>query len=140
MFIVHRANLDCSESRPTLLYGYGGFNISQPPAFNTGRLQWMEMGGVFVLANLRGGGEYGAAWHAAGRLQNKQNVFDDFIAAGEYLIAEGMTSSDQLIVLGRSNGGLLVAAVGQSTARLFCRRCDGHAAFCSLYCGSLLGR
>lgn len=119
MFIVHRADLDHAETRPTLLYGYGGFNISQTPGFNPGRLQWMEMGGVFALATLRGGGEYGAAWHDAGRLQNKQNVFDDMIGAGEYLIAEGITSADQLAVQGRSNGGLLVGAVVNQRPDLF---------------------
>ena len=119
MFIVHRADLDHSEPRPTLLYGYGGFNISITPTFNAGRLQWMEMGGVFVLANLRGGGEYGAAWHDGGRLLNKQNVFDDFIAAGEYLISEGITTAGQLAVQGRSNGGTLVGAVVNQRPDLF---------------------
>lgn len=119
MFIVHRADLDHSVSRPTLLYGYGGFNISQPPTFSAGRLQWMEMGGVFALATLRGGGEYGAAWHDAGRLENKQNVFDDMIAAGEYLITEGITSREQLAVQGRSNGGLLVGTVVNQRPDLF---------------------
>ncbi|MGJ8536469.1 MAG: prolyl oligopeptidase family serine peptidase [Parasphingopyxis sp.] len=119
MFIVHRADLDLDESRPTLLYGYGGFNISLTPEFIPARVQWMESGGVFVLANIRGGGEYGAAWHDAGRLQNKQNVFDDFIAAGEFLIAEGITSSDQLAVHGRSNGGLLIGTVVNQRPDLF---------------------
>ncbi|NNC72130.1 MAG: S9 family peptidase [Sphingomonadaceae bacterium] len=119
MFLVHRADLDMSESHPTLLYGYGGFNISLTPDFSPGRLQWMEMGGIFALANLRGGGEYGAAWHDAGRLQNKQNVFDDFIAAGEYLVAQGISSSDQLVIQGRSNGGLLVGAVTNQRPDLF---------------------
>lgn len=119
MFIVHRADLDLAESRPTLLYGYGGFNVSLTPEFIPARVQWMEAGGVFALANIRGGGEYGAAWHDAGRLQNKQNVFDDFIAAGEFLIAEGITSSDQLAVHGRSNGGLLIGTVVNQRPDLF---------------------
>lgn len=119
MFIVHRADLDLGESRPTLLYGYGGFNISLTPEFIPARVQWMEAGGVFALANIRGGGEYGAAWHDAGRLQNKQNVFDDFIAAGEFLIAEGITSTDQLAVHGRSNGGLLIGTVVNQRPDLF---------------------
>lgn len=111
MFIAHRADVPLDEARPTLLYGYGGFNISYTPRFFPQFLTWMDMGGVFANANIRGGGEYGKAWHDAGRLDNKQNVFDDFIAAGEYLIDEGITTSAQLGVHGRSNGGLLVGAV-----------------------------
>ena len=119
MFIMRRADLDMSQSHPTLLYGYGGFNISLTPSFSVTRMTWVDMGGIFVLANLRGGGEYGKDWHNGGRLQNKQNVFDDFIAAGEYLIAEGVTSKDQLAIQGGSNGGLLVGAVVNQRPDLF---------------------
>ncbi|MBA3940582.1 MAG: S9 family peptidase [Sphingopyxis sp.] len=111
MFLVMKKGLDRSKGSPTLLYGYGGFNVSMTPAFSPTRLAWVDKGGVLAIANLRGGGEYGKAWHDAGRLDRKQNVFDDFIAAGEYLIAEGITGKGQLAIEGGSNGGLLVGAV-----------------------------
>src|SRR5690606_7529199 len=95
--------LPLDGKRPTLLYGYGGFSIPLTPGFSISRLQWMEMGGVFAMANLRGGGEYGEDWHVAGTKLNKQNVFDDFIAAAEWLIANGYTNSDRLAIQGGSN-------------------------------------
>lgn len=109
-FIVHRRGLVRDGRNRTYLYGYGGFDISLTPAFSPALIAWIERGGVFVQANLRGGGEYGQAWHDAGRLRNKQNVFDDFIAAAEYLIRERYTSTPRLAIGGGSNGGLLVGA------------------------------
>ncbi|OQB84087.1 MAG: Prolyl endopeptidase precursor [Chloroflexi bacterium ADurb.Bin120] len=110
LFITHRADLQIDGEVPTYLYGYGGFNIPLPVSFSVPNLVWMEMGGIYAQAHLRGGGEYGREWHEGGMKANKQNVFDDFIAAGEYLIREGYTTSPYLVIGGRSNGGLLVGA------------------------------
>ena len=111
MMITHKKGLVLDGKNPTMLYGYGGFNISITPSFSTTNAFWLEQGGIYAVPNLRGGGEYGKRWHDAGTQLNKQNVFDDFISAAEYLIASGYTSSDYLAVNGRSNGGLLVGAV-----------------------------
>ncbi|MEO5907082.1 MAG: prolyl oligopeptidase family serine peptidase, partial [Saprospiraceae bacterium] len=110
MFIVHKKGLKMDGTNPTMLYAYGGFNVNLTPSFSAMRVAWLEQGGVYAQPNLRGGGEYGEKWHEAGTKMNKQNVFDDFIAAGEYLIKEGYTSSDYLAISGGSNGGLLVGA------------------------------
>ena len=120
MFLVRRKDVAAANKPvPTLLYGYGGFDISLTPGFASARMAWLEAGGAFAMVNLRGGGEYGKAWHDAGRRANKQNVFDDFIAAGEYLKREGITTPKGLAIEGRSNGGLLMGAVTNQRPDLF---------------------
>jgi len=119
MIITHRKDLALNGKNPTILYGYGGFNISLTPRFSVANAVWMELGGVYAVPNIRGGGEYGKQWHRAGTKRQKQNVFDDFIAAAEYLIKEGYTDSDHLAIRGGSNGGLLVGAVMTQRPELF---------------------
>jgi prolyl oligopeptidase len=119
MFVTHRKGLQLDGTNPTLLTGYGGFEISETPNFDRGVLPWLESGGVYAVANLRGGGEFGRDWHAAGRLARKQNVFDDMIAAGEKLIADGYTSPEHLAAEGGSNGGLLMGALMTQRPDLF---------------------
>jgi prolyl oligopeptidase len=119
MFLIHKPGLERSGENPTLLYGYGGFNIAETPEYKVRWTMWLEMGGLLAVANLRGGSEYGEAWHQAGVKTRKQNVFDDFIAAAEWLIAEGYTKTPKLAIHGRSNGGLLVGAVMTQRPELF---------------------
>ena len=119
MIITHKKGIELNGKNPTLLYGYGGFSISLTPAFSTSNIVLLEQGGIYAVPNLRGGGEYGEKWHLAGTKMNKQNVFDDFIAAAEYLISNKYTSSNYLAVSGGSNGGLLVGAVMSQRPELF---------------------
>jgi prolyl oligopeptidase len=119
MFISRRKDVIPDGNRPTMLYGYGGFDVSLTPSFSVTKAAWMELGGIYAVANLRGGGEYGMEWHQAGTRLNKQNVFDDFIAAAEYLVAENYTNPDKLAILGGSNGGLLVGAATNQRPDLF---------------------
>ncbi|MFL6300673.1 MAG: prolyl oligopeptidase family serine peptidase [Terriglobales bacterium] len=119
MFVVHKKGLKRDGHNPTLLSGYGGFNVSETPAFSRGTFLWLEHGGVYALANLRGGAEFGEDWHRAGMLDKKQNVFDDFIAAAEFLVAQKYTDKDHLAISGGSNGGLLVGAAMTQRPDLF---------------------
>jgi prolyl oligopeptidase len=119
MFLVHRKGLKLDGSNPTLLTGYGGFTATMTPAFSSRAALWVERGGVFALPNLRGGGEFGEEWHRAGMLDRKQNVFDDFIAAAEWLVANRYTSPSRLALSGASNGGLLVGAALTQRPDLF---------------------
>jgi len=119
MFVTAKKGIELNGNNPTYLYGYGGFNISLTPSFSIANLVWMEMGGIYAMANLRGGGEYGEEWHQSGMKLQKQNVFDDFIAAGEWLIENNYTSAAKLAIGGASNGGLLVGACMTQRPDLF---------------------
>jgi prolyl oligopeptidase len=119
MFLVHKKGLTPDGNRPVYLTGYGGFNSSELPSFNRQAVVWAEMGGVFAMPNLRGGGEFGEKWHRAGMFENKQNVFDDFIAAAEWLVANKYTKPERIAISGGSNGGLLVGAAVTQRPDLF---------------------
>ncbi len=119
MYLFHRRGTETNGENPTLLFGYGGFNAAQTPRFDPMAAAWVEEGGLYALANLRGGSEYGETWHRAGMLGNKQNVFDDFLAAAEFLIEKGYTRPEKLAIRGVSNGGLLVASAFTQHPELF---------------------
>ncbi|MGE0492581.1 MAG: prolyl oligopeptidase family protein [Vulcanimicrobiota bacterium] len=119
MFVAHKKGLELDGQHPTVLYGYGGFDVNMTPHFSKSTVQWLENGGVYAVANLRGGGEFGSEWHKDGMLDQKQNVFDDFISAGQYLIKHGYTKPDKLAAMGGSNGGLLVGAAVTQAPELF---------------------
>ncbi|MEC7947668.1 MAG: prolyl oligopeptidase family serine peptidase [Myxococcota bacterium] len=125
MFVTRRKDVSPDGTNPTMLYGYGGFNISITPRYSSSVVAWLEQGGIYAVANLRGGGEYGEEWHEQGIKQNKQNVFDDFISAGEWLVAQGWTAPEHLAINGRSNGGLLVGAVMTQRPDLFAAAVPG---------------
>jgi prolyl oligopeptidase len=124
MFIFHKKGLQMNGSNPTILYGYGGFANNETPSFMMNWVPWIRRGGIFAIANIRGGGEFGEQWHKDGIKENKQNSFDDFIAAGEYLISQKYTDKEHLGILGGSNGGLLVSAVGVERPDLFKAVCS----------------
>ncbi|MBM3440930.1 MAG: S9 family peptidase, partial [Bacteroidetes bacterium] len=117
--LTHKKGLQRNGNHPVMLYGYGGFNIPQTPGFSISNAFWLEQGGIYAVVNLRGGSEYGEAWHKAGMLENKQNVFDDFIGAAEYLIQQQYTNSGKIAIRGGSNGGLLVGACMAQRPELF---------------------
>jgi prolyl oligopeptidase len=119
MFIVQPKGLELDGNTPVILYGYGGFNVTVPPVINAGIATWLEAGGVYAIANIRGGGEYGKAWHRSGTRHKRQNVFDDFIAGAEYLVENKYGSSETLVIRGGSNGGLLVGACMTQRPELF---------------------